>query len=240
LFQQSSIEERTMLQIRPSQERGHNQISWLDTRFTFSFDRYYDPAHVQFRSLRVLNEDIVAPGQGFGMHPHRDMEILTWVLEGALEHRDNMGNSGVIRPGELQHMSAGTGVMHSEWNASKTRPVHLLQIWIVPERRGLKPSYEQLGFRDADLRNQFSLVAGPKAPLAIQQAADLHIARLDQGAKVAHALAADRHGWIQVAQGAVRLNGKRLEAGDGAAISGERTIEVQALESSEVLLFDLA
>lgn len=229
-----------MLQIRPSQERGHNEISWLNTRFTFSFDRYYDPAHVQFRSLRALNEDIVAPGQGFGMHPHRDMEILTWVLEGALEHRDSMGHSGVVRPGELQHMSAGSGVMHSELNASSADPVHLLQIWILPERRGLKPSYEQLSFRDADLRNQFGLVAGPNAPVTIHQDANLYIARLDKGAKAAHKLAADRHAWIQVAKGSAKVNGKELEEGDGAAISHETTVQVEAAKPSEVLLFDLA
>ncbi|HKQ86328.1 MAG TPA: pirin family protein [Candidatus Acidoferrales bacterium] len=229
-----------MVQVRPSEERGHNEISWLNTRFTFSFDQYYDPAHVQFRSLRVLNEDIVAPGQGFGMHPHRDMEILTWVLEGALQHRDSMGNSGVIRPGELQHMSAGTGVMHSEFNASSKDPVHLLQIWILPERRGLKPSYEQLAYSDADLLNQFALVAGPKAPLTIHQDANLYIARLGEGANVTHTLAPGRHAWVQVAKGAVIVNGKRLVAGDGAAVSSEAVVRVEAPEPSEVLLFDLA
>src|SRR6185437_15682248 len=210
------------------------------THFTFSFDQYYDPAHVHFRSLRVLNEDVVAPGQGFGMHPHRDMEILTWVLEGALQHRDNMGNSGVIRPGELQHMSAGTGVTHSEFNASSKDPVHLLQIWILPERRGLKPSYEQLAFSDADLRNQFALVAGPRAPLTIHQDANLYIARFDEGAKAMHKLAAERHAWVQVAKGAVVVNGKQLAAGDGAAISNEPGLLVQAVKPAEVLLFDLA
>lgn len=229
-----------MLQIRPSEERGHNEISWLNTRFTFSFDQYYDPAHGQFRSLRVLNEDVVAPSQGFGMHPHRDMEILTWVLEGALQHRDNMGNSGVIRPGELQHMSAGTGVMHSEFNASANDPVHLLQIWILPERRGLKPSYEQLAFSDADLRNQFALVAGPKAPLTIHQDANLYIARLDEGASATLNLAAERHAWVQVARGSVVVNGKPLAAGDGAALSKEHEVLVQAVKPAEVLLFDLA
>ena len=138
-----------MIQIRPSEERGHNKLSWLDTHFTFSFDQYYDPEHVQFRSLRVLNEDIVAPGQGFGMHPHRDMEILTWIIDGSLEHRDSMGTGAVICPGELQHMSAGTGIMHSEFNPSKEKPVHLLQIWLLPERKGLKPEYEQLSFSDS-------------------------------------------------------------------------------------------
>jgi quercetin 2,3-dioxygenase len=229
-----------MVEIRPSEERGHNEMSWLNTRFTFSFDRYYDPAHVHFRSLRVLNEDVVAPGQGFGMHPHRDMEILTWVLEGALQHRDSMGNSGVIRPGELQHMSAGSGVMHSEFNASQKDPVHLLQIWILPERNGLKPGYEQLSFADADLRNRFGLVAGPHAPLTIHRDANLYIARLDKNARVEHTLARGRHGWIQVARGSVRMNGKELRAGDGAAISNESKIAVEATRPSEVLLFDLA
>ncbi len=229
-----------MLQIRPSEERGHNEISWLNTRFTFSFDQYYDPAHVQFRSLRVLNEDVIAPGQGFGMHPHRDMEILTWILEGSLQHRDSMGNSGVIRPGELQHMSAGTGVMHSEFNGSAKEPVHLLQIWILPERRGLKPSYEQLAFSDVGLRNQFALVAGPKAPLTIHQDANLHIARLDAGANATHKLASDRHAWVQVAKGAIVVNGTQLSAGDGASISNEPEIRIEAAKASELLLFDLA
>jgi quercetin 2,3-dioxygenase len=229
-----------MVQIRPSEERGHNEISWLNTRFTFSFDQYYDPSHIQFRSLRVLNEDIVAPGQGFGMHPHRDMEILTWVLEGALQHRDSMGNSGTIRPGELQHMSAGTGIMHSEFNASQTDPVHLLQIWIVPERRALKPSYEQLAFADSDLRNQFALVAGPKAPLTIHQDANLYIARLDEGRTATRLLSSERHAWVQVARGTVRLNGKELHAGDGAAVSNEKQVKVEAVKNAEVLLFDLA
>jgi redox-sensitive bicupin YhaK (pirin superfamily) len=229
-----------MVQIRPSEERGHNQIGWLDTHFTFSFADYFDPAHKQFRTLRVLNEDVVAPGQGFGMHPHRDMEILTWVLEGALQHRDSMGNSGLIRPGELQHMSAGTGLMHSEFNASATDPVRLLQIWILPERKGIKPGYEQLAFADADLRNKFGHVAGPKAPLTIHQDADVHIARLDKGAEATHDLARGRHAWVQVAKGSVRVNGKELKRGDGAGVSNETKVRVEAVEPSEVLLFDLA
>ncbi len=228
-----------MVQIRPSEERGRKEMSWLNTRFSFSFDEYYDPAHTQFRSLRVLNEDVVAPGKGFGMHPHRDMEILTWVLEGALEHRDSMGNSGVIRPGELQHMSSGTGVMHSEFNASSSDPVHLLQIWILPERRGLKPEYEQLRFPDADLRNKFALVAGPEAPVTVHQDANLYIARLDKGARAEQPVPSGRHAWVQVAHGSVRVNGKELIAGDGAAISNEPAIGFEALEASEVLLFDL-
>src|SRR5579863_994720 len=220
-----------MLQVRPSEERGRNKLSWLDTHFTFSFDQYYDPDHVQFRSLRVLNEDKVAPGQGFGMHPHRDMEILTWILDGTLEHRDNMGTSAVIRPGELQHMTAGTGVMHSEFNPSPKAPVHLLQIWIVPERKGLKPAYEQLAFSDAELRGNFHLVAGPEAPITIRQDANLYIARLDAATEASHTLKTGRHAWIQVARGKVNLNGKALKAGDGVAISNESEVRVKAAEA---------
>ena len=229
-----------MIQVRRSEERGRNKLSWLDTHFTFSFDEYYDPEHVQFRSLRVLNEDIVAPGGGFPTHPHRDMEILTWILDGAIEHRDNAGGSGVIRPGELQHMSAGTGVMHSEFNPSRKDPAHLLQIWITPERKGLKPEYEQLSFPDAELRNKFSLVAGPEAPVTIHQDANLYIARLDKGVEAKQALQAGRHAWVQVSRGKVSLNGTDLRAGDGAAISGEKEIRAVATEPAEVLLFDLA
>ena len=229
-----------MIEIRPSEERGHNKISWLESRFTFSFDQYYDPDHTQFRSLRVMNEDVVAPGSGFPTHPHRDMEILTWILEGALEHRDDTGGSGVIRPGELQHMTAGRGVMHSEFNPSQKDPVHLLQIWLLPERKGLDPSYEQLAFPDAELRGKFHLVAGPQAPVTIRQDVNLYIARLDKGADAKHSIAAGRHAWAQVARGAVKLNGIVLKAGDGAAISDETEIRVEAREPSEVLLFDLA
>jgi redox-sensitive bicupin YhaK (pirin superfamily) len=228
-----------MIQIRRSEDRGRNKLSWLDTHFTFSFDQYYDPQHVQFRSLRVLNEDVVAPGGGFPMHPHRDMEILTWILDGAIEHRDNAGGSGVIRPGELQHMSAGTGVMHSEFNPSRKDPAHLLQIWILPERKGLKPEYEQLSFPDADLRNKFTLVAGPKAPVTVHQDANLYIARLDKEAEAKQALQPGRHAWVQIARGKVKLNGKELKTGDGAAVSDEKEIRVTATEPAEVLLFDL-
>jgi redox-sensitive bicupin YhaK (pirin superfamily) len=229
-----------MIQIRPSDERGHNKLSWLDSRFSFSFDQYYDPEHVQFRSLRVINEDVVAPGQGFGMHPHRDMEILTWILDGSLEHRDSMGSGAVIRPGELQHMTAGTGVMHSEFNPSPNKPTHLLQIWILPERKNLKPEYEQLAFSDEELRGKFHLVAGPEAPVTIHQDAKLYIARLDKSAKANHSLADSRHAWIQVARGGVLLNDKELKQGDGAAVSQESEVQVEAVEASEVLLFDLA
>ncbi|HYL68433.1 MAG TPA: pirin family protein [Candidatus Limnocylindria bacterium] len=229
-----------MIQIRPSEERGHAEHGWLDSRFTFSFADYYDPEHVQFRSLRVINEDHVAPGKGFGMHPHRDMEILTWMLDGSLEHRDSMGSGAVIRPGELQHMSAGTGVMHSEFNPSQTKPAHLLQIWITPERNGLKPEYGQLEFSDDELRGKFGLVAGPKAPVTIHQDANLYIARLDQGAQASHSLKSGRHAWVQIARGTVSLNGQQLKQGDGAAVSKETEIRVEAKDPSEVLLFDLA
>jgi quercetin 2,3-dioxygenase len=229
-----------MIRVRPSEERGTNKLSWLETKFTFSFDQYHDPRHTQFRSLRVMNEDVVAPGKGFGMHPHQDMEILTWMLDGAIEHRDSMGSGAVIRPGELQHMSAGTGILHSEFNPSPKDPAHLLQIWIMPERRNLKPEYEQLAFPDKDLRGKFLHVAGPKAPVTIRQDADLHIARLDKGDEAAHELKDGRHAWLQVARGAVKLNGKELKQGDGAAISDEKELRVTADQASEVLLFDLA
>lgn len=229
-----------MIEIRPSEDRGHNKLSWLDSRFTFSFDQYYDPEHTQFRSLRVINEDIVAPGGGFPTHPHRDMEILTWILEGAIEHRDNTGGRGVIRPGELQHMTAGRGVLHSEFNPSSKDPAHLLQIWILPERRGLDPGYDQLSFTDADLRGKFNLVAGPDAPITIHQDANLYIARLDKDAEAKQSVAPGRGAWVQVARGAVRLNGSELKAGDGAAISDEAAVRVESREPSEVLLFDLA
>src|SRR5262245_61012893 len=198
-----------MIQIRPSDERGHANHGWLDTYPSFSFDTYYDPAHMGFRSMRVINEDRVAPGMGFGMHAHRDMEIITYVLEGALEHRDSMGNRGVIRPGEVQRMSAGTGVRHSEYNASKSEPVHLLQIWIVPARPGIEPSYEQkaIGVPDGELVQ----VAGPAnssdGGVVIHQDAKLFSCRLAKGVSLRHSLAAGRHGWLQVARGAVRVNG---------------------------------
>jgi redox-sensitive bicupin YhaK (pirin superfamily) len=229
-----------MIQVRPSEERGHNKLEWLDTRFSFSFDQYFDPEHIQFRSLRVLNEDIVAPGKGFGMHPHKDMEILTWILDGSLEHRDSMGTGALIRPGELQHMTAGSGVLHSEFNPSPKDPTHLLQIWIVPDKKNLTPEYEQLSFPDKDLRGKFHHVAGPEAPVTIRQDADLFIARLDKNDETKHGLKAGRHAWIQVARGTVRLNDVELKQGDGAAVTKEQEVRVLAKEPSEVLLFDLA
>ncbi|MFZ0038104.1 MAG: pirin family protein [Candidatus Acidiferrales bacterium] len=228
-----------MIEIRLSDERGHAQHGWLDSRFTFSFADYDDPKHVQFRSLRVINEDHVAPGQGFGMHPHRDMEIITYILEGAIEHRDNMGNRGVIRPGEIQKMSAGTGILHSEFNPSQTQPAHLLQIWIMPDKRGIKPTYEEHKFAPDELDGQFQPVAGPNATVTIQQDAELLAAKLKPGQKASHELLPERHGWLQVARGAGKVNGHPVKAGDGVAVSDETSINFEATEQSEVLLFDL-
>jgi redox-sensitive bicupin YhaK (pirin superfamily) len=229
-----------MITIRPRNERGHNNLGWLDTHFSFSFDQYYDPAHMGFRQLRVINEDVVAPGKGFGMHPHRDMEILTWVLEGALEHRDSTGSRGILRPGELQHMSAGTGVMHSEMNPSPSQPVHLLQIWILPERKGLKPAYEQHTFPESEWNGSFLLLAGKDAPVSIHQDVNLYAARMKPGEKISQPIEPGRHAWIQIARGTVRLNGKELVAGDGAAISDEKILNFESKDASEVLLFDLS
>lgn len=232
-----------MITLRPSHERGHANHGWLDTYHTFSFGEYYDPGHMGFRDLRVINEDRVQPGTGFGTHSHRDMEILTYVLEGELEHKDSMGNGSVIRPGELQRMSAGTGVTHSEHNHSKSEPVHLLQIWIVPEQRGLKPGYEQRSFPLEEKRGHLRLIAardGRGGAVTVHQEVDLFAALLDRGEVVAHRLNPGRHAWVQVARGAVMLNGVSLKAGDGAAISEEETLEVSASDASETLLFDLA
>jgi len=231
-----------MIYVRRGDERGHTQLSWLDSRHTFSFDQYYDPNFQGFRHLRVINEDVVAPGKGFGTHPHRDMEILTYIIDGALEHRDSMGNGSVIRPGDVQRMSAGTGVTHSEFNPSKTDPVHLLQIWILPEKRGLKPSYEQHTFSAAELSDQLRLLASRKpsnGAVAIHQDVALYGARLAAGGKTAYKLDKDRYAWLQVARGKIRLNGRELQAGDGAAIEDEERLDIEAETPSEILLFDL-
>ncbi len=229
-----------MIEIRPSEERGHAAHGWLDSRFTFSFDQYHDPKHMGFRSLRVINEDHVAPAQGFGMHPHRDMEILTYMLEGALEHRDSSGNREVLRPGEIQKMSAGTGILHSEMNPSAEQEAHLLQIWLLPERKGLKPQYEQVKFRQGELEGGFRLIAGRDAAVSIHQDAALYAAKLPAGGKAKHELEAGRYAWVQMARGAGTLNGKTVKAGDGAALSGEEAVEFEAADASELLLFDLA
>ena len=232
-----------MITVRKSEERGHFDLGWLDTYHTFSFDQYYDPAHTHWRSLRVINEDRVAPGQGFPTHSHRDMEIITYILSGALEHRDSMGSGSVIRPGDVQRMSAGTGVSHSEFNPSDRESVHLLQIWILPESRGLAPSYEEKSFSEDERRGRLRLVAsedGREGSITIQQDARLYAAILDAGASVEHTLGANRYAWLQVARGAVRLNEFDLQPGDGAAVSNETALKTVAQESAEILLFDLA
>jgi redox-sensitive bicupin YhaK (pirin superfamily) len=237
-----------MLIIRPSEDRGRFDFGWLDTRHTFSFGEYFDPAHHQFRSLRVINEDRVKPAQGFGTHGHRDMEILTWVLEGTLEHKDSLGtggpgSGGLLRPGEAQAMSAGTGIRHSEFNGSDTEPVHFLQIWLLPEAEGLTPGYQQVAFEDASLRNRLGLIAskdGSQGSVVLHQDAQVYVARLDAGSSVRHRFAEGRHGYVQVAKGALALNGHPLKAGDGAQLSSEPEALLTATESSEAILFDLA
>jgi quercetin 2,3-dioxygenase len=232
-----------MIHIRKSEERGRANHGWLDTHFTFSFADYYDPEHVHFRTLRVMNDDRVAGGGGFPMHPHRDMEIVTYVLEGALEHRDSMGNGSVIKPGDIQYMSAGTGVTHSEFNASKTEPVHLYQIWMLPAEKGLKPAYHQKNFSEADKRGKLRLVASPDGrdgSVKIRQDNELYATVLGAGASVKHALKPERHAYVQVARGSVKLNGAPLETGDGAAISAEKSVDLTGVRDAEVLLLDLA
>jgi quercetin 2,3-dioxygenase len=232
-----------MITIRHSDERGGGDFGWLKTQHTFSFDRYHDPRFMGFRSLRVINEDFVAGGQGFPMHPHRDMEIITYLLEGAIEHKDSLGNGSIIRPGDGQRMSAGTGVRHSEGNASTTDAAHLLQIWILPDRNGHKPGYEQKSFPEAEKRGKFRLIAGPDGKdgsVTIHQDARLYVSLLDPGQEVKHGLADGRYAWLQVAKGSVEVNGKTLKQGDGAAVSEERQLVVKGVSDAEVLLFDLA
>src|SRR5262245_41137519 len=232
-----------MFRIRKAAERGHFDHGWLDTRHTFSFGDYYDSAHLGFRSLRVINDDRVAPGQGFGMHGHRDMEIVTYVLDGALQHRDSMGNGSVLRAGELQHMTAGTGVRHSEFNPSDNEWVHFYQIWLLPRRQGLKPGYEQLAVGEDEKRNRFRLVASPEGgegTLTIHQDARLYLASLLPGESVSHQIERGRAAWLQVLRGSVNFLGNALSAGDGVAVTDEDTVAVQASAPSEVLLFNLA
>jgi len=229
------------ISIRPAKDRGHANHGWLDTFHTFSFADYRDPRHMGWGPLRVINEDRVAPATGFPTHAHRDMEIITYVLEGALEHRDSLGTGSVIRPGEVQRMTAGTGVRHSEYNASKTEPVHLLQIWIEPARRGLPPGYEQKTFSDADKRGRLRLIAssdGREGSVTINQHAAVYATVLAAEQRVTHTLARRRRGWLQVARGTLTLNGQALAHGDGAAIEGAHALEIQGIESAEALLFD--
>ncbi len=234
-----------MITVRPAKERGHFSHGWLDTWHTFSFDQYYDPRHMGFRSLRVINEDRVQPGRGFGMHGHRDMEILTYVLEGELAHRDSTGTGSAIRHGEVQRMSAGTGIRHSEFNHSQSQPVHLLQIWILPKQAGLEPGYEQKRIPEGEERNQLRLIAAPDArdgAVTIHQDARVYASLLDAGKTLTYEPAAGRHVWLQVARGTISVNDTRLAAGDGAAISDESTLNItgEADSTAEFLLFDLA
>jgi quercetin 2,3-dioxygenase len=232
-----------MIRVRKAAERGHFDHGWLDTYHTFSFADYYDPVHMGFRSLRVINDDRVQPGQGFGMHGHRDMEIVTYVLDGALEHRDSMGNGSIIKAGELQRMTAGTGVRHSEFNPSDKESVHLYQIWLLPERNGLEPSYEELALGEDQKRGEFRLVAssdGAEGSMTIHQDARLYLASLLPDQAVSHQIELGRAAWLQVLRGNVTSLGSNLVAGDGVAITDEKTVAVQAAVPSEVLLFDLA
>ncbi|HEX5965890.1 MAG TPA: pirin family protein [Pyrinomonadaceae bacterium] len=232
-----------MITLRQSRERGHFDHGWLNTYHTFSFDQYYDPRYMGFRQLRVINEDFVAAGRGFPMHGHRDMEIITYILEGALQHEDSMGNGSVIRPGDVQRMTAGTGVRHSEKNASPEARVHLLQIWILPDTVGLDPGYEQKAFTEDERRGQLRLIAsndGREGSVIVRQDVSLFASILDAGQSVKRDMDQTRYGWIQVARGAISVNGQRAEQGDGAVVMGESSLEIVADEPAEILLFDLA
>jgi quercetin 2,3-dioxygenase len=232
-----------MLTIRRSNDRGGGDYGWLKTQHTFSFSDYWDEKWMGFRSLRVINEDWVAPSSGFPTHPHRDMEIITYVLSGQLEHKDSLGTGSVILPGDGQRMTAGRGIRHSEYNPSPTEKVHLLQIWIMPDKQGHEPGYEQKSFPEAEKRGRLRLIAsreGSDGSVRINQDAKLFVTLLSPGVEVKHALGAKRHAWLQVAKGEVELNGEHLRQGDGAAISDEKTLTIKGTKEAEVLLFDLA
>jgi redox-sensitive bicupin YhaK (pirin superfamily) len=232
-----------MIQTRRSEERGHANHGWLDSYHTFSFADYQDPKHMGFRSLRVINEDVIAGGGGFGMHPHRDMEIVTFVLSGALRHEDSMGNSAVMKAGDVQRISAGTGILHSEHNASPVDPVHLLQIWILPNRRGVTPRYAELpasGRGSAGMPGLLVSPDGVAGSLPIHSDTFLHLLALAAGERRRVSLEPGRHAWIQVASGGIRVNGLDLKSGDGAAVSGEKDLEFESSSDSRVLVFDLA
>jgi quercetin 2,3-dioxygenase len=232
-----------MVTIRPAASRGRTQIDWLDSRHSFSFGDFQDPSHMGFRTLRVINDDRVAPASGFGMHSHRDMEIVTYVLDGALEHRDSLGTGEVLRRGDVQRMTAGTGIRHSEFNPSQTDPVHFLQIWIFPEERGLKPGYEQKNFADSEKRGRLRLIAAPGArdsSLAIRQDVDIFASVLGPNERLTHPLREGRSAWLQVATGRLELNGHPMVEGDGAAVVNERELAVASDTGAEFLLFDLA
>lgn len=232
-----------MITIRKAEDRGHFDHGWLNTYHTFSFADYHDPQHMGFRGLRVINEDRVQGGQGFGTHPHRDMEIISYVLEGGLQHRDSMGNGSTILPGEVQRMSAGTGVTHSEFNASQDALVHFLQIWLLPAKRGIEPGYEQKSFTPAEMAGRLRLVAskdGRDGSVTIHTDASLHAGRFDRGESAELGVGKDRHSWVQIVRGRARVNGHVLSAGDGAALSDEAAVRVEGVDASEVLVFDLA
>lgn len=232
-----------MVTVRRAEERGRTRLGWLDSYHTFSFGGYYDPEHEGFRALRVINDDIIAPGGGFGTHPHRDMEILTWVLEGGLAHRDSTGTEAVLKPGMIQRMSAGSGITHSEYNGSNTEPLHLLQIWLFPERRNLEPSYEEKTIPVEERTGRLRVVAAPGGPdgaVNIHQDAALLVGNLGSGDEVRHPLAEGRHAWVHVARGSVTVNGRALSAGDAAALSEEPAVELTNADRAEVLVFDLA
>ena len=231
-----------MIAIRPAAERGAVNLGWLDSKHTFSFGEYHDPAHMGFSSLRVINEDWIEPGQGFGTHPHRDMEIITYIIKGALEHKDSMGNGAVMRRGDVQHMTAGTGVMHSEFNHSNDELVHLLQIWILPGEQGLTPGYEEKTFADAVKKNQLRLIVSPDGSdnsLVVNQDLHLYASILDQDAELKHSFVEGHNGWIQVVEGEVEVDGEKLIAGDGAAIEQAETLGIKATTGAEFLLFDM-
>ena len=231
------------LTLRGAEDRGHADFGWLDSRHTFSFGEYFDPRHMGFGPLRVLNDHRVAGGAGFPTHPHRDMDIISYVLEGALEHKDTLGNSSVIRPGEVQRMSAGTGIRHSEYNASDREPVHFLQIWIIPERQGLTPGYEQKSFAEAAKRDRLRLVAsrdGRDGAVTVHQDVDLYATLMSAGKTVTHEIKPGRGAWVHVAQGSLVLNGETVKAGDGVSVLGPATVTLAATAESEALLFDMA
>lgn len=232
-----------MITKRPSDERGRADFGWLDSRHTFSFGEYYDPNQMGFRTLRVINDDHVAGGKGFGTHPHSNMEIVSYVLEGSMEHRDSMGNGSVIKAGEFQRMSAGTGVAHSEFNHSATDTVHFLQIWILPREKNLKPGYEQRGFGDSHMRNRLGLAVSPDGrdgSLHINQDARIYVAKFDAGYETSFSLPSERHAWIQLMEGELTVNGISLKPGDGAAVSNETALKLKAGKANHFLLFDLA
>lgn len=232
-----------MLNIRKAEDRGHSNLGWLDSHHTFSFAEYYDPRHMGFADLRVINDDTVAPGRGFGTHPHRDMEIISYVLEGALEHRDSMGNGSVMRPGDVQRMTAGTGVTHSEFNHSQSEPVHFLQIWVLPDRKNHEPGYEQKHFSDDEKRGRLRLIAsrdGAEGSVSLNQDARVYAGLLDGGDAARHELDEGRVAWVHVARGSIELNGNPLSAGDGASVDEPGRLEFSNPNDAEILLFDLA